>query len=143
MTLDTGAHATQVVDGPTLASRLTHWLRDGVRRDDLFAPDAFADLSLPQWRIQAMTADALFAIRETSHPVNGEVRVERLEPTDSGFLIQFEERWHQGGQDWYCREMIHAVTRDGLIAELAIYCTGDWDEATQRRHAAEVQLIRS
>jgi len=55
-------------------------------------------------------------------------------------VIQFEERWHQGGQDWYCREMIHAVIANGLISELAIYCTGDWDEATQRRHAAEVQI---
>jgi hypothetical protein len=26
--------------------------------------------------------------------------------------------------------------------DLSIYCTGDWDEARQREHAAAVQLIR-
>jgi hypothetical protein len=134
---------TVASDRTVLANRLVQWLEDGVRRPDLFAADAFADLSLPQWRIQATTAEALFGIRETTHPVGGRVRVERLEPTDSGFVIQFEERWHQGGEDWYCREMIHAVVEDGRITELSIYCTGDWDEATQRRHAAEVQLTRS
>ena len=36
-----------------LADRLVEWLEDGVRRDDLFAPDAFTDLSLPHWRVQA------------------------------------------------------------------------------------------
>ena len=28
------------------------------------------------------------------------------------------------------------------IAELTVYCTGDWDEARQREHAAAVELIR-
>ena len=28
------------------------------------------------------------------------------------------------------------------IAELSIFCTGDWDEARQREHAEAVQLIR-
>jgi hypothetical protein len=142
-TATTAATAAEAGDRTVLANRLVQWLQDGARRPDLFAPDAFADLSLPQWRIQATTADALFRLRETSHPVSGAVRVERLDPTDSGFVVQFEERWHQGGQDWYCREMIHAVIEDGRIAELSIYCTGDWDEATQHRHAAEVQLTRS
>ena len=38
--------------------------------------------------------------------------------------------------------MIRAVVAGGRIAELAVYCTGDWDEPTQQRHAAEVQLAR-
>jgi hypothetical protein len=31
---------------------------------------------------------------------------------------------------------------DGSIAELTVYCTGDWDEARQREHASTVSLIR-
>jgi hypothetical protein len=31
---------------------------------------------------------------------------------------------------------------DGEIAELAVSCTGDWDEARQSEHASAVQLIR-
>jgi hypothetical protein len=129
-------------DGPLLASRLVRWLEDGVRRDDLFVDALFTDLSLPQWRIQGTSAEDAYRIRESSHPFAGTVRVERLEPTDAGFLLQFEERWNADGQDWYCREMIYAAVSDGRITELSIYCTGDWDEALQRRHAAEVALAR-
>ncbi len=30
----------------------------------------------------------------------------------------------------------------GAVAELAVYCTGDWDEARQREHARTVTLLR-
>jgi hypothetical protein len=38
--------------------------------------------------------------------------------------------------------MIRADVADGVITEVAVYCTGDWDEEVQRRHAAEVELAR-
>jgi hypothetical protein len=116
------------------ATRLVHWLETGVRRPGLFAEDVAADLSLPCWRIQTRGADAAYRLREENHPFRGEVRVEALDSTARGFLLQFEERWASGGQRWYCRELIHGVVRDGLITELVVYCTGDWDEDTQARH---------
>ena len=113
MSTDTSTRSTEAGsagdDGPLLASRLVRWLEDGVRRDDLFADDLFTDLSLPQWRIQGTCADDAYRIREAGHPFPGKVRVERLEPTSAGFLLEFEERWHADGQDWYCREMMHAA----------------------------------
>ena len=136
------APLSDATEAEALAERLVEWLEDGVRRDDLFAPNTFADLSLPHWRVQSSGADGVYHLREDNHPQSGSVRVERLEPTASGFVIQFEERWHHGGQDWYCREMIRAVVAGGLVQELAVYCTGDWDEQTQQRHAAEVLLAR-
>ena len=66
--------------------------------------------------------------------------VEGLDRTTRGFLLQFAERWAAGGQQWYARELIHAVVTGGSISELIVYCTGDWDEDLQRRHAAEVEL---
>ena len=129
-------------EAPRLASRLVRWLETGVRPDDLFADDLFTDFSLPQWRLQGTTAEDGFGLRESGHPAPGKVRVERLEPTDAGFLLQFEERWVAGGQHWYCREMIHACVDGDRITRMDVYCTGDWDEALQRRHAAEVRLAR-
>ena len=129
-------------DGPVLASRLVAWLEDGVRRDDLFADDLFTDFTMPQWRLQGSSAEDGYRLRESGHPFQGTVRVERLEPTGAGFMIQLEERWHADGQQWYCREMFHAVVSAGRITELAISCTGDWDEALQRRHRSEVRLVR-
>ncbi len=125
-----------------LARELVTWLETGVRPEAMFADDVFADLTVPHWRVQAVGADAAFRLREESHPFPGEVRVEALDRTSRGFLLQFEERWHAEGQQWYCREQIHCVVTDGRISELAIYCTGDWDEAAQRRHADQVRLVR-
>jgi hypothetical protein len=126
-----------------LARQFVTWLETGVRPEDMFAADVFADLSVPHWRVQAQGADATFHLREDDHPFKGEVRVEALDSTSRGFLIQFEERWRADGQQWYCRELIHCVVTEGRISELAVSCTGDWDEAVQLRHAEQVRLIRT
>ncbi|CCH78293.1 conserved hypothetical protein [Nostocoides japonicum T1-X7] len=138
------------VDTPTtrdsapeaLATEFVSWLETGVRPEDMFAGDVFADLSLPHWRLQAEGAEATFRLREESHPFPGEVRVEALARTTRGFLLQFSERWSAEGQRWYCRELIHCSVAGGRISELSIYCTGDWDEAVQARHAEQVHLVR-
>jgi len=125
-----------------LAERLVRWLETGVRPEYMLSPDVFGDVSLPQWRVQTNGPEELYAVREVGHPGPGTVRVERLDQTGRGFLLQFDERWPAQGQQWYAREIVHAVVDAGRIAELVVYCTGDWDEATQHRHAAEVHLAR-
>ncbi len=138
MTADAGTRP----DSTIALAHLIRFLETGVVPDGLFAPTVFTDLSLPQWRIQSDTDRDLLAIRSDGHPFPGEVRVEHVERTDHGFTVEFEERWDNDGQRWYCREMIRADVVDDRIVELAIYCTGDWDEARQREHAAAVTLIR-
>jgi hypothetical protein len=123
-------------------ANLIQFLETGTAPDRLFAPDMFADLSLPHWRIQTATAEEILAVRAEDHPFPGQVRVERIEQNDHGFTIEFEERWDHEGQGWYCREMIRADVVDDSIVEMSIYCTGDWDEAKQREHAEAVNLIR-
>lgn len=123
-------------------ARLVRFLETGTAPAGLFAPNVFADVSLPLWRIQSATAEGLLAVRAEGHPFPGQVRVERVERTENGFTIEFEERWDHQGQRWYCREMIRADVVDDSIVELSVYCTGDWDEAKQREHAAAVRLIR-
>jgi hypothetical protein len=130
-------------DASAVVADLIRFLETGTVPDGLFAADAFADLSLPWWRVQAATAAEIIATRAASHPCPGQVRVERVEETSRGFTLEFEERWADGGQRWYCREMIRADLAGGSIAELSIYCTGDWDEARQREHAAAVRLLRA
>ncbi|WP_198676488.1 hypothetical protein [Kribbella monticola] len=143
---DTRAMTTQEAGTPagaaTAVAKLIRFLETGVAPDGLFTPDVFIDLTLPQWRVQATTPDELVAIRLAGHPAPGQVRVTRVDPTDRGFTIEFEERWEQQGQQWYSREMIRADLTGAQISELSVYCTGDWDEAKQREHAAAVRLIR-
>lgn len=142
MTAPTRAAAGRVDQHTELADRLVRWLHAGDRPIDLFTDDVFADLSLPYWRVQGRGVDTIFGIREAGHPYPGAVRVEALDRTSRGFLIQFEERWIAEAQQWYCRELIHCVITDDRISELSVYCTGDWDEAVQQRHAEEVTLLR-
>lgn len=130
-------------DANAVVADLIRFLETGTVPAGLFAAGAFADLSLPRWRVQAATAAEIIASRAESHPCPGQVRVERVEETGHGFTLEFEERWEDGGQRWYCREMIRADLAGGSIAELSIYCTGDWDEARQREHAAAVRLVRA
>ena len=129
-------------DHADLADLAVTWLETGVRPDGMFAEDVFADLTVPQWRLQAEGSDGAFHLREDNHPQLGKVRVEALDRTSRGILLQIEQRWEAEGQQWYCRELIHCVVRAGRISELVIYCTGDWDEARQRLHADQVSLIR-
>jgi hypothetical protein len=131
------------VDGPETAARFVRWLQTGGDPGDLFAPDVFVDVTLPHWRLQADNVADLVAIRATGHPWPGQVRVERLEPTPRGWVMQVEERWaDEHGGSWYCREMFRADLTDGAITDFAVYCTGDWDEALVRQHAAQVRLLR-
>lgn len=125
-----------------LAQSVIGWLETGLRPDDLFTDDVFLDLSLPHWRVQATGADAVFAVREDSHPYPGTVRVEALDHSGRGFVLQFEERWDAEGQQWYCREQMHCVVEADRIAELVVYCTGDWDAEVQQLHAEQVHLLR-
>ena len=130
-------------EGPETAARFVKWLQTGDDPGDLFAPDVFGDVTLPHWRLQADNRDDLLAIRANGHPWPGNITVERLEPPPRGWVMQMEERWiDDQGQSWYCREMFRADVTDGQITEIAIFCAGDWDEATVRRHAAEVRLLR-
>jgi hypothetical protein len=129
-------------DTVRVVADLIRFMETGVVAEGLFAPDAFCDVSLPRWRVQGRTAEEVVAIRKEGHPFPGQVRVERVEQTGHGVTIEFEERWLDGGQRWYSREMLRADVSDEGITELSVYCTGDWDEARQEEHGAAVQLFR-
>jgi hypothetical protein len=129
-------------DVTTAVANLITWLETGEVAADLFDADVFVDLSLPHWRVQADTAEGLLAIRRDSHPFPSKVHVRRVDPTDRGFVIEFEERWEDQGQHWYCRELIRADVVGSTIVEVSVHCTGDWDEQRQRDHADSVTLLR-
>ena len=123
-------------------TRLVAWLERG-ETDGLFAPDAFADLTFPHWRLQVEGADEVQRIKQEMHPAGGTTRVERVHRTEQGYVVQVEERWEAEGQQWYCREaFVCDLDDEGRIAELGYYCTGDWDEARVAEHAEAVTLVR-
>jgi hypothetical protein len=111
--------------------------------EGLFAPDVFADITLPHWRVQVQGAEETIAAKNGLHPPAGRTRVEKVLPAERGYTLKIEERWEDSGQRWYCREVFLCDLDDeGRITELSVYCTGDWDEATVARHAEAVTLPR-
>lgn len=125
-----------------LTRKLIVFLETGTAPAGLLRPDVFLDLSMPTWRLQARGAAELTGIRVAGHPGPSAVTWWRSDPTPGGFVFEFTERWRQQGQEWYSRELMRLDVTDGAIAELTVYCTGDWDEARQREHARSVTLIR-
>lgn len=111
--------------------------------EGLFAPDVFADMSLPHWRVQVQGAEEMIAMKNHLHPPAGRTRVEKVLAAERGYTIKVEERWEDGGQQWYCREaFLCDLDDEGRITELSVYCTGDWDEAAVAGHAEAVTLLR-
>jgi hypothetical protein len=142
MTTATEASSRAGTAGHPLAHGVVTFLETGTPPDGLFAPDVFCDFTLPHWRLQAQGIDDLVALRVQGHPGAGSVPRWRSLRTEAGFALEFEESWEQGGQQWYARELALAEVEGDAITSLSVYCTGDWDEALQRRHAESVRLLR-
>jgi hypothetical protein len=132
----------QPLQATQLAEQVVGWLETGDLPPNLFAPDIFTDISMPTWRLQAGDVEGVLAIRREGHATPGQVVRHRIDPTPTGFVLEFEEHWHTGADCWYAREMIRADVADGRIVQMSVYCTGDWDQARQAEHAAAVTLLR-
>jgi hypothetical protein len=131
-----------LANAPPVVHQLVHWLETTEVPDGLLTDDLFTDFTMPIWRLQAGDRAGGVALRAAGHPSPGKVTRLRYDPTPSGFVLELEEEWDERGDHWYCREMVRADVRDGAIAGLSVYCTGDWDSAQVARHRAEVRLIR-
>jgi hypothetical protein len=105
---------------------------------DVFTADAFFDLFPPFWRFQLQGPAALLAqLREIARGPTA-VRTLRLVPTATGFVLEHEET---SGEE-VARRLLLCEVRDGRVAELVVYCNGEWDRALQARQAAEAPMLR-
>ena len=109
---------------------------------DVFTTDVFFDLNMPIWRFQMEGVDDFESWRRGLAPDGSGINILRTEPTVSGFVTEYEEFEEQEGRLLTSRKMFLCVVREGRIAELVAYCTGEWDEALRARHAIEAPMIR-
>ena len=128
--------------GRELAAKFIEFLETGTPPDALFTADAFCDFTMPQWRLQFQGIEGIVAGRKAGHPARGTVPRSRFDATTTGFVLEVEEQWEQDGELWYCRELFRADVADGLISQISVYCTGDWDSALVARHREAVELLR-
>lgn len=125
-----------------LAAKFIEFLETGSPPEGLFTSDGFCDFTMPQWRLQAQGLEDLVGLRKAGHPGPSRVPRSRFDATTTGFVLEVEEEWEDGGESWYCRELFRADIADGAISDLSVYCTGDWDRAQVAEHRAAVQLLR-
>jgi ketosteroid isomerase-like protein len=109
---------------------------------DLFADDVFLDGHPPLWRFQLQGRDVFAAWLQGYSPDGAETTVVRTIPTVNGFVAEFVGRHVEDGEELTDRKILLCEVRNGRIADLTIYCSGDWDAALRARHAAETALLR-
>lgn len=110
--------------------------------DDLFTPDVFFDLNMPVWRFQLQGPDAWQAQLRRIAAGPAHVRVARTVATATGFVTEHEERAEVDGHVVSARRMWWCEVRDGRIADVVGYCSGEWDEELRARHAREAPMLR-
>ena len=78
------------------------------------------------------------AIRPTAPTIT----VVRTIPTVTGFVTEFAGRHEENGEEMTDRKILLCEVRGGRIAELTVYCSGDWNAELRARHAREARILR-
>lgn len=140
---------TTTSTGPVLddatAQRLSERLADFFRTTepgDVFCDDVFLDGHPPFWRFQLRGRDDLTEWYRSYAPDGCETTVVNVVPAATGFFTEFTGRHTEAGELVTDRKVLLCQVRDERIAELTIYCSGDWDPELRARHAAETTLLR-
>jgi hypothetical protein len=110
---------------------------------DVFTDDLFLDGHPPYWRFQIQGRDEFASWLKGYSPDGADVTVERTIPTASGFVTELVGSHVEGGADLTDRKIVLCQVRAGQVAEMTIYCSGDWDADLRARHAAETTLVRA
>jgi ketosteroid isomerase-like protein len=133
-----------ILDDAT-AQELSERLADVFRTaevGDVLTEDVFFDGHPPFWRFQLQGRDDVAAWLQGYSPDGAETTVVRTIPTATGFVTELTGRHDEDGEEMTDRKIVLCEVRDGRIAELTVYCSGDWDAELRARHAAETQLLR-
>src|SRR5262245_40557605 len=133
-----------VLDDAT-AQELSERLADVFRTaevGDVLTEDVFLDGHPPLWRFQLQGRDTFAAWLKGYSPDGAETTVVRTVPTATGFVNELTGRHDEDGVEMTDRQIMLCEVRNGRIAELTIYCSGDWDPELRARHAAEAPIIR-
>jgi len=139
----TPLEATILDDG--LAQELSERLADVFRTadvGDVLTEDVFLDGHPPLWRFQLEGRDTFAAWLKGYSPDGVETTVVRTIPTATGFVTELTGRHDEDGEEMTDRKLVLCTVRDGRIAELTVFCSGDWDAALRARHTAEAPILR-
>jgi ketosteroid isomerase-like protein len=128
-----------------VAQELSERLADVFRTADVgetLTDDVFFDGHPPLWRFQLQGRESVDAWLKGYSPDGTETTVVRTIPTVTGFVTELVGRHEEDGEEMTDRKIVLCEVRGGRIAELTVYCSGDWNAELRARHAAEARLLR-
>ena len=82
------------------------------------------------------------ALRRAGTRVRGQSVARAATRRPTGFVLEVEEESDARGRELVRRELFRADVSGDAIAQLSVYCTGDWDRSRRAQHAREVRLLR-
>jgi ketosteroid isomerase-like protein len=123
-----------------LSEQLAEAFRTGAVSAEVFADDLFLDGHPPLWRFQLEGREVFASWLPNVTPAD--VSIVRTVPTASGFVAEWTGGHEEDGHYLSDRKIVLAGVRDGRVAELTVFCSGDWDEELRARHAAEATILR-
>jgi ketosteroid isomerase-like protein len=110
---------------------------------DVFTDDLFLDGHPPFWRFQIQGLDAFSRWLAGYVAHRPAVTVSHTIATASGFLTEHVSAEHDPDRGQItARKVLICTVRDGRVAEMTVYCSGDWDADLRARHAAEAPIFR-
>jgi hypothetical protein len=142
MTTTTPTTTAPARDVEQLSAGLAEAFRTGVP-GDLFTSDFFLDGHPPFWWFQIQGLEPFTAWLGEYVAHGPAVDVVRTTTTDEGFLSEHLVSETVPDRGLLTARRLHVcVVRSGQIAEMTVFCSGDWDEALRERHAAEASILR-
>lgn len=136
---------TATAPDPTTVDRLSDALADAFRTGDagdVFTDDVFLDGHPPFWRFQIQGIGGFGEWLRGYVGDGHEIDVVRTVPTVSGFVTVHSSAADTPTGRVTSREILLCEVRDGRVAELTVFCNGDWDGELRARHAAEAPMLR-
>jgi hypothetical protein len=125
-----------------LSQALVGVFRSG-KVDEVFTDDVFLDRHPPFWRFQIEGLADLAAWLAGYVAHGPDVTAVRTVATVEGFLTEHITAEHDPDRgELISRKLLVCAVRDGRIAGLTVYCSGDWDSTLRARHAAEAPILR-
>lgn len=109
---------------------------------DLFTDDLFLDGHPPFWRFQLEGISAFSSWLQGYVAPDSRANIVRTIATENGFVAEILLEHGRGADLVTGRELMVCEVRGRRIAELTVFCSGDWDAELRARHAAEAPMLR-
>ncbi len=125
-------------DRPDAVDRLFAGIAAGKIADDVYAPDALVDATVPGWRFEVAGAPAILAEygRWFAHPAR--FAEQRRLPTPGGAVVEYMIEWDEDGVAHAAHHAHLLTVVDDRITADTVFCGGRWaaDLLAQMRAAA-------